>query len=484
VGSATGTITVTPVNDSGVEADETVIATLSANSAYVIGSPSSATVTITSDDLPVVTITASDATATEAGETTGQFTVSRTGPTTSSLSVYFTVSGTATSGEDYLSIGTSVTIGVGSATATMTVTPIDDAEVEGSETVIATISANAAYAIGSPTSATVTIADDESAASSFANIATRGKVLTGSDIMIGGITVSGMSPTQFILLGLGPSLTAYGVPGALANPVIRVFSGQTMIATNDDWGSLGTSDKAILTAEGLIPKHARDSALVLTLDPGPYTLHLLGVNKGTGVGLVEVYETSLWGPVSAPGEGSAPEGEPLPFMLQGYRKGSGVREVEFIEQPSSPAAVTSSDDPLAAASATDGLSNIATRGKVLTGADVMIAGFTLMGGDPKTVVIRGIGPSLTAYGVPGALANPTLQVYSGSTVIATNDNWGSLNTTDKGVLTSLSLTPTHSLEAAVVLTLPPGPYTAILSGVNKGTGVGLIEVYDADKWGN
>jgi hypothetical protein len=98
------------------------------------------------------------------------------------------------------------------------------------------------------------------------------------------------------------------------------------------------------------------------------------------------------------------------------------------------------------------------------------------------VVIRGIGPSLAAYGVPGALGNPTLRVYSGPAVIATNDNWGSLGSIDKGVLTDLSLTPAHSLEAALVLTLQPGSYTAILSGVNKGTGVGLIEVYDADRW--
>jgi uncharacterized protein YpmB len=141
------TVTVTPVNDTAVESDETDIMTLSSNTAYTIGSPSSATVTITSDDvaptLPTVTITANDATAAEAGPT-GQFTVTRTGSTTSALTVYFTASGTATSGSDYTSIGTSVTIGAGSASALVTVTPINDTAVESDETVIVTVSSNAA----------------------------------------------------------------------------------------------------------------------------------------------------------------------------------------------------------------------------------------------------------------------------------------------------------------------------------------------------
>jgi hypothetical protein len=325
---------------------------------------------------------------------------------------------------------------------------------------------------------------DDTDPSAFANIATRGKVLTGANILIGGITVAGSSPTTFIFRGQGPSLTAYGVPGALANPVIRVYSGPTMIATNDDWGALSPADRATLAAEGLTPNHPRDSALVLTLNPGPYTLHLLGQNKGTGVGLVEVYETSLWGPVTSPDEGGMLVGDERVLELQGYKRGSGVQAVELREPVTVPVAPPPGGELVMAASLTDGLSNIATRGKVLTGADVMIAGFTIVGEDPKTVVIRGIGPSLAAYGVPGALANPKLQVYSGPTVIATNDNWTSLNVTDKAVLTDLSLTPVHSLEAAVVLTLQPGSYTAILSGVNKGTGVGLVEVYDADKWGN
>jgi len=162
-GSSTGTITVTPINDTVVESDETVIVTLSANAAYSIGSPNSATVTIISDDvgLSTVTIAATDNTATEAGPTTGTFTVSRTGSTSGALTVNYTVSGTATSGSDYNALSGSVTIPAGSSTATITVTPINDTLVESDETVIVTLSANAAYSIGSPSSATVTIISDD-----------------------------------------------------------------------------------------------------------------------------------------------------------------------------------------------------------------------------------------------------------------------------------------------------------------------------------
>lgn len=111
--------------------------------------------------LPAVTITANDSTATEAGPTTGQFTVTRTGNTASALTVYFTVSGTATSGSDYTSIGTSVTIPKKSASVVKTVTPVNDTLVESNETVVVTLSSNAAYTVGSPSSATVTITSDD-----------------------------------------------------------------------------------------------------------------------------------------------------------------------------------------------------------------------------------------------------------------------------------------------------------------------------------
>ncbi|MBL9135270.1 MAG: hypothetical protein JNK85_05355 [Verrucomicrobiales bacterium] len=162
-GSSTATKTVTVLDDSVVEAVETVTATITSGTGYNVGSPSSATVNITSDDPPVITVVATDATAGEpgSGQGSGTFTFSRTGPTTSSLTVTYTVGGTATSGSDYTSIGTSVVFAAGSSTATKTVSVINDTTVEANETVVVTLVDGASYNLGSPSVATVTIRDDD-----------------------------------------------------------------------------------------------------------------------------------------------------------------------------------------------------------------------------------------------------------------------------------------------------------------------------------
>src|SRR5260221_11849491 len=141
------------------------VLTLSANAAYTVGSPSSATVTIADNDqppppLPIVTVVATDANASESGDT-GTFTISRTGSTGAPLTVRFAFRGTAQNGVDYQQLPTSVTIPAGAASADITVTPINDSIVEPNEPVVLTLSANAAYAVGSPSSATVTIADND-----------------------------------------------------------------------------------------------------------------------------------------------------------------------------------------------------------------------------------------------------------------------------------------------------------------------------------
>src|SRR2546423_315208 len=133
-------------------------------SAYTVGSPNSATVTISDNDqppLPTVTVVANDANASEQGPNTGSFTVSRAANTSTALTVNYTLSGTAQNGSDYQQLGTSVTIAAGASSATVTVTPIDDSQVEGNETVVLTLAANSAYTVGSPNSATVTISDND-----------------------------------------------------------------------------------------------------------------------------------------------------------------------------------------------------------------------------------------------------------------------------------------------------------------------------------
>jgi hypothetical protein len=126
------------------------------------------------------------------------------------------------------------------------------------------------------------------------------------------------------------------------------------------------------------------------------------------------------------------------------------------------------------------LANISTRAFVGTGNNLMIAGLTVLNGDFDRIVIRGIGPSLTAFGVPGALANPTLELRdaNGALLVANND-WQD-DPAQAAELTDAGLAPTNNLESGIAATLPPGPYTALLAGLNNGTGVGLVEVYDLD----
>jgi Calx-beta domain len=164
-GASSATIAVTPTNDTGVESNETVVVTLKANTAYTVGSPSSATVTIVSNDtappsLPTVTISASIPTATEGG-TAGRFTVSRTGSTAGALTANYTVGGTAIAGSDYAALPGSVVIPAGASSATIAVTPTNDTGVESNETVVVTLKANTAYTVGSPSSATVTIVSND-----------------------------------------------------------------------------------------------------------------------------------------------------------------------------------------------------------------------------------------------------------------------------------------------------------------------------------
>lgn len=158
-GQSSLTIAVTPIDDLLGEGNETVIATIATSSNYTVGSPSSATVTIV-DDEPTVSISATDSSAAELGADPGVFTITRSGNTAADLVVNVTLTGTATSGSDYIAPALPITIPAGATTATITITPIDDTAAEGPETVIATIAAGS-YAIVGGSTATVTIVDDD-----------------------------------------------------------------------------------------------------------------------------------------------------------------------------------------------------------------------------------------------------------------------------------------------------------------------------------
>lgn len=252
------------------------------------------------------------------------------------------------------------------------------------------------------------------------NISTRMRVDTGDNVLIGGFIITGNAAKIVAVRGLGPSLGAAGVPDALADPTLELRNSSGVLLIQDDNWQDDQNQAAELTALGLGLPDPNESGLIASLQPNAYTAVLAGKNGGTGVGLVEVYDTN-------------------------------------------PAA-------------TSQLANISTRGFVLTENNVMIGGFILGGTNNTNVVIRGIGPSLA--GVPNALADPTLELHDGNgALLVLNDNWQD-DSGSAAQLTALGLAPQNPLESGIYMSLTPGAFTAILAGKNATTGVGLVEVYN------
>jgi len=251
------------------------------------------------------------------------------------------------------------------------------------------------------------------------NLSTRGLVLTGDNVLIGGFIITGTDPKTMLLRALGPSLRSLGVSGVLSDPVLRIYnSSGTLIAANDNWQS--DPNHFVVEANGLTPANLLESATVQTLAPGAYTVIVRGTDPTPGIGLVELYDLS----------------------------------------------------PLSNSK----LKNISTRGSVGTTDNVLISGFIIGDVESATVVVRALGPSLAASGVSGVLSDPTLTIYNSTgTPIATNDNWqDNVNAID---IQRNGLAPPNPQESTLVLHLPAGSYTAVVRGANGGTGVGLAEVY-------
>jgi hypothetical protein len=252
------------------------------------------------------------------------------------------------------------------------------------------------------------------------------RVQTGDNAGIAGFIITGTAPKNVLLRGIGPSLTAFGVAGALANPTLDLRRPDgTRIRANDDWRD-DPAQAVAIEATGIPPQHNLEAAIIETLEPGSYTVILRGMGMAMGVGLAEVYD-----------------------LNQG---------------------------------ANSKLANLSTRAFVDTGENIVIAGFVLGGSPPQAgndkAVVRGIGPSLTAFGVANALADPTLELRdSNGALLASNNDWRD-SPAQAAELTAAGLAPTNPLESGIAITLPPGSYTALLAGRNNGTGVGVVEVYD------
>ncbi len=256
------------------------------------------------------------------------------------------------------------------------------------------------------------------------NISTRLRVETGDNVLIGGFIIRGSAPKNVAVRGIGPSLAASGISDVLADPTLELRAANgALLFQNDDWQD-DPIQAAQLTALGLALQDPNESGIVATLQPdASYTAILAGNSGGTGVGLVEIYDTNQ--------------------------------------------------------AADSQLANISTRGFVQTGDNVMIGGFILGGTSNNTqVAVRGIGPSLALIGVNPVLADPTLELRdSNGALLISNDDWQD-DPVSASQLAFHGLAPQDPEESGIFASLPPGAFTAILAGNDGGVGIGLVEIYN------
>lgn len=250
------------------------------------------------------------------------------------------------------------------------------------------------------------------------NLATRVFVDTGERVTIAGFIVTGDISKKVLIRGIGPSLAANGVPGPLADPMLTLFDDNGAVQmTNDDWKN--SPDAAEIMNTGIAPQDDHESAIIASLPPGSYTVSLEGKNGGTGNGLVEVYDLASGGSST--------------------------------------------------------LANVSTRGFVGSGDDVMIGGVIIGSGENPIVVIRALGPTLSANGIAQPLLDPTLELFDENGVsLAFNDNW---KQGQPQCVIATQLAPGDDREAVIVAFTPPGNYTAVVRGKDGTTGVALVEAY-------
>jgi hypothetical protein len=261
------------------------------------------------------------------------------------------------------------------------------------------------------------------------NLSSRVRLSGANAVLITGFVIGGDAPKQVLVRGIGPALAGFGVNGALPNPALKVYRGSELVAQNDDWTAESGAAFSRLGAFSL-PAGSKDAALLLTLTPGAYTAH---VSDGpeSGVVLAEIYDAST--------------------------------------------------NPAAEAQR---LVNISSRGEVSSGEGVLVGGFVVTGNAPKRLLIRGVGPALTAFGATGVLADPRLRIYRDSTVLTENDNW-SANAAEGTAIAAAAAQAgafaftAGSKDAALIISLAPGAYTAQVSSADgTGSGLALVEIYE------
>jgi CubicO group peptidase (beta-lactamase class C family) len=280
---------------------------------------------------------------------------------------------------------------------------------------------------GSVTSSSALLAVTGPERGRLVNLSLRTHAGAGGQTLIVGFATGGTGTsgtTPLLVRGIGPTLTQFGVGGALTDPQVTLFRGNAVVAANDDWsGGL----VPIFSAAGAfaLPPGSRDAALHPTLEHGAYSVQISG--GGTGIALAEIYDVT----------------------------------------------------PASGAPVRPRLVNVSARATAGAGSDVLIAGFVVGGSGSTTVLVRGIGPTLVQFGVDGALADPQLQLFRGAEAIQANNDWGGsapLRAAFEQV--AAFALPSTSRDAALLATLPPGQYSVQLSGAATASGVALIELYE------
>lgn len=396
------------------------------NGRYVIAGTDTSQTLLTKTTLPLVLVLEAAPAPTPPTITTSPIAVKATAGGTATFSVAAT-GGTLT--YQWKHDGVNV---AGATQATLTVAHVAAADA-GQYTVVVS------NENGSTTSlpATLTLVD-ASKAGHLVNVSIRSNAGSGDQTLIVGAVLGGASTVgsaPMLFRGVGPTLATMNVDGALPDPKLTVFQNTTAIVENDDWaGGFDFAQVGAFALSGAAPKDAAYYAP--NLAQGLYTMHVNGKNAQAGIALAEIYSA------------------------------------------------TADSDYTAT---TPRLINLSARTAVGTGDNIAITGFVVGGSTPMTVLIRAIGPSLTAFGVGGVLTDPKLELHDRTgAIVAANDDWGgtaALKSTFQSV-GAFGLQSDGSHDAALTVTLAPGSYTAHVSGVGNTTGVGLIELYEVPQSGN
>lgn len=260
------------------------------------------------------------------------------------------------------------------------------------------------------------------------NLSSRARVEGGDNVLISGLVINDADNKWVLLRGIGPSLASFGVADALSDPVLTIFDDAgEIVAQNTGWSTNtnpeGISDAADSVGAFPLEENSGDSGLLLQLPAGRYSVHVSSASGASGTVLTEAYEI----------------------------------------------------DDIGA------LLNLSVRGSVSNSANPLIAGFVVTGNQPKRVLVRGVGPSLANYGVSSFLADPKLRIESEGEIVVENDNWhgthSELITTSNQLVGAFDLDEASN-DAAILVTLPPGIYTAVVSGADNSAGITLVEVYE------